>query len=159
RHANAAGRRGGPGLPPLIVPVLLALSAGCTTTRSPRPIEGEAALAQLGRDNPPVLAATPSLRLRPEGPAVAARAPARADDAPPAGLPSDRRVRIASAHATVASATPTPARTERASDKGVQRAAHPEGAVPVPSPPVIPAPSGEYPIDLATALRLADVAN
>jgi outer membrane protein TolC len=31
--------------------------------------------------------------------------------------------------------------------------------VPVPAPPVIPPPAGEYPIDLATALRLADVSN
>ena len=31
--------------------------------------------------------------------------------------------------------------------------------IPVPSPLVIPPPSGEYPIDLATALKLADVSN
>ena len=35
----------------------------------------------------------------------------------------------------------------------------PELNVVVPAPEVIPPPSGEYPIDLATALRLADVAN
>jgi len=34
-----------------------------------------------------------------------------------------------------------------------------EDATPVPSPLVIPPPSGTYPIDLATALRLADVGN
>ncbi len=34
-----------------------------------------------------------------------------------------------------------------------------EQAVAVPSPLVIPPPSGEYPIDLATALKLADVSN
>ena len=31
--------------------------------------------------------------------------------------------------------------------------------VPVPSPPVIPPPLGEYPIDLSTALRLAEAEN
>ena len=31
--------------------------------------------------------------------------------------------------------------------------------VPVPSPPLIPPPSGEYPIDLSTALRLAEAEN
>ncbi len=43
-------------------------------------------------------------------------------------------------------------------DPGVKTVAL-QQAVAVPSPLVIPPPSGEYPIDLATALRLADVAN
>jgi outer membrane protein TolC len=71
---------------------------------------------------------------------------------------ADARIRIASAR------TAAPDQI----DARPPRAAGPQSGVPpassaraeqVPSPPVIPPPAGEYPLDLATALRLADFAN
>ena len=47
----------------------------------------------------------------------------------------------------------------RTSDAQVKRVVDEELNAVVPAPPVIPPPSGEYAIDLATALRLADTAN
>ena len=173
RHhdASAVGCRGGSRLAPMLVPVLLALSTGCATTRTTRQVDGETALAQLEREkhgraaDPPIGsgarpvgvpagsiprvpstagAAAPGTAAHVPAAAVAAAGsvpPGQTAAAPATG--SGRRVLIAAA---------------RAADKDLRRTAN-EGTVPVPSPPVIPPPSGEYPLDLATALRLAAVAN
>src|SRR5208337_976315 len=67
------------------------------------------------------------------------------------------------ARTTKAAQAPSPARPPAEIVEGLQKV---EAAtrqadlnVPVPSPPVIPPPLGEYPIDLSTALRLAEAEN
>ncbi len=156
--ANRVGCRcrGGSRLAPRLVPVLLAMVTGCATTQTPRPIDGETALAQLQREHPPRPDAAAGTQPRPEAAPRAASAPAQATPSTAATAAvkpapsSDRRVLIAAARAD---APPAPA-----ADRDLKPMVN-GGNVPIPSPPVIPPPSGEYPIDLATALRLADVAN
>jgi outer membrane protein TolC len=48
---------------------------------------------------------------------------------------------------------------DQAQDEPVRHGLIPDDPMPVPAPLVIPPPLGQYPIDLATALRLADLAN
>jgi outer membrane protein TolC len=155
RHhdASADDRRGAPRPWGLAAPILAVLVSGCVTQQAPRLIEGEQALKEI-RGQAPTPVASPAVRT-PDG-TTTASAMASASPAPGGTAPSNeppRRIAIASAR---------DASTERAgvggatSDPKVRRAAERER---VPVGEVIPPPSGLYPIDLATSLRLADMVN
>jgi outer membrane protein TolC len=162
------------------VAVLLALSAGCVMQQAPRTVSGEEALGELGGRTRPSASAGAESVVRPPGgpPAVvmAATRPAPASAGPaaprqdptPTGSPESvmravgrtavvnepgHRVVIASARAAPALGDGGGRGTD---DPQVKRAADRET---VPAPEAIPPPSGMYPIDLPTSLRLADQVN
>jgi outer membrane protein TolC len=133
--ASADDRRGGPRPWRPALTLLIALASGCVTERAPRLIDGEEALKELGRQKAQVASPTPP------------------SQAPAASTGSLHRVVIAAARAVPASGEGSRGGTD---EPQVKLAADKEQ---VPIPPVIPPPSGEYPIDLATALQLADRVN
>ena len=179
RDASANDRRGGwrPWRP--AIPILLALASGCVTEPAPRVISGEEGLKEFARAQPHAPAPA-------GGPAVPAPGDPRAavPTAPPVAAADASGLREpspVSAHGLAAVPAPpgsdrtaspdaTPRRVALASarlpsveadaagapnDPQVGRAA----AETVPIPPVIPQPSGVFPIDLPTSLRLADRVN
>jgi outer membrane protein TolC len=159
RDANAGDRRVGKRPWRLMLAILIALASGCVMRQAPRRIEGEDGLQKLGIPNAPSASATGDSVARPLGePPGPAPVASTASASSPKGRPapetdSPRRVAIASARAAPAAGNGTRCKT---ADPDVKLAAD---ADQVPVPPVIPPPSGEHPIDLATALRLADTVN
>jgi outer membrane protein TolC len=159
RDASAVGGRGSR----LIVLALLGLVSGCAVQQTPRLIEGQVALVPRELDAirntfaPPdwssLTGGLESTRV-PQSPAMASVASNRS--APPSTtvLPGGPVNAAAPAAALAGSASGT-----RSSDESIKRVADVELNAVVPAPPVIPPPAGEHPLDLATALRLADVAN
>ncbi|MGP0066697.1 MAG: TolC family protein [Isosphaeraceae bacterium] len=158
--ASAVSGRGGPYRSRFILPALLALVSGCAVQQTPRVIEGQVTPGPSGIRTtyvPPVLnSQTGGPRSQPvPQPTTMASTDGR-DAAPPSlpVLPVDL-----SGEAPTAFALSGSAPVSRTSDKAVKRVADEEMKAVVPAPPVIPPPSGENPLDLATALRLADVVN
>jgi outer membrane protein TolC len=172
RRAEANQSRGAARPRGLILAILVALASGCVMQEAPRIIEGEQGLKDLGLNRPAPAAAVAGSVARPPGGPPAASATATTGPAPVAassttstdssstaaapeqpGRPDQRlqRVAIATARAVQlpldGDATPTPASLRAASGEMV------------PAPEVIPQPSGDYPIDLASSLRLADRVN
>jgi outer membrane protein TolC len=129
--ASTVGDRGGLLGSWLVVPALLAMAAGCAVPQTSRIIEGRPAIAPIVRDGVASTFAPPEWSSRDVGPA-------------PSLVPGPSPVALASG---------------RTSDESVKRVADDELKATVPAPPVIPPAAGEYPLDLATALKLADVAN
>jgi outer membrane protein TolC len=136
-----------------IVPFALAMITGCVTEEASRTPE---------HTYPPPLAqpkaAAPTMATgATTAPFSAARS--RSNSQPLYGAPVTTSLAQLRADATspiVPSRTATSGRADH--DASVKPAAIEESLL-VPCPNVIPPPSGTYPIDLATALRLADVAN
>lgn len=114
---------------------MLTLVSGCVVQQTSRIIEGQVALAPLDREKVASTFAPPDW-----GP--------RADGTSSALVPGPPPVALSGA--------PGGGRT---SDGSIKRVADDEMKAIVPAPPVIPPAAGEYPLDLATALKLADVAN
>ena len=138
-------------------PILLALASGCVVTR-PRDHRGHSlahsfATAAL-TGCAPARTAAPSPPTRRPPAAVATRTgPGRVVQ--PTRAPRDGSRSPGRGARQDAGSAARPRTTGRAADRAppVPRRSS------VPSPSVIPPPSGDYPIDLATALRLADVVN
>jgi outer membrane protein TolC len=159
RDASAVGGRGAR----LIVLALLGLVSGCAVQRTPRVIEGQVALVPRELDAvrntfaPPdwssLTGGLESTRV-PQSPAMASVA--SNGGAPPSTTMLPGGPVNAEAPAAALAGSDAGART---SDESIKRVADVEMNAVVPAPPVIPPPAGEYPLDLATALRLADVAN
>jgi outer membrane protein TolC len=127
---------------PLLLLAALAPVAGCMTQRVSRALEHTYAPAT--SQNPPV-----------------SRAPAsaiRGQTAKTAVVTATAARRTAPAATAKIGPPSASASTPVAKDPEVRPAAD-EVANAAPSPLVMPAPEAEYPIDLATALRLADVSN
>jgi outer membrane protein TolC len=134
----------------------------------PRLIVGETALARITQGEvEPLAASIKTGGVRSGAPSGSGpHAPTSSSSSTQAGAApatggSNRRVPIASSSstATAGARAQKPSTSARPrSDEAVKPAAD-DQKIQVPSPAVIPPPSGEYPIDLATALRLADVAN
>jgi outer membrane protein TolC len=129
--------------PSILVSICLALCAGCVTTLNTRSVD---------RAN----ADAPSQPRDQAKPAVALSARAGAPDPPGHGDASKQA--SAPPGQVPNQATPTAAPPRGIQDPSVAKTANADQVV-VPSPSVIPPPEGEYPLDLSTALRLADVAN
>jgi outer membrane protein TolC len=129
---------------PLIVPATLAVVAGCVTDKVSQSFE---------TTYPPAHATKPPVGGKPQ----IANMPGRVQRFVAAQA-------VAWPRSLVSIATPNPsppavsASARVVNDLGVKPAVN-EVANPAPSPLVIPPPEAEYPIDLATALRLADVSN
>ncbi len=186
--ADAPGSRIRSRLTQLRVLALLGLVSGCVVQQTPRVVQDEIAPAAIGPAlaHPPAASSTsspPSDQQRPgtaptfeaptprTGPApsvsaVPASAPPAAVGTRPVASSSrpsdvdDRRVLLASALPAAGSQPVQPPPSTRGDLEARNlRELDPKTATKVPAPLVIPPPSGEYPIDLATALRLADVAN
>jgi outer membrane protein TolC len=161
--AGAPDGRGSSRLTRLLVLTWLGLVSGCGPSIGVG-IQHRLAYSQVLRSGQP---AAESIGPGTGAFTVAASAPPAAVGTPPAGSSStpaptaDRKVLVASARAAEASQpgqTPPPGAADPNAARNL-RELDPTTATPVPAPPAIPPPSGEYPIDLATALRLADVAN
>jgi outer membrane protein TolC len=150
RHAEADDRRGASRPWVLGVPILLALSAGCVIQQAPRTVSGEEVLGALARLRPSSASGAADSVVRPTGPTESA---SRAADRRATPNEPGHRVVIASARA---GSTSGYSGGQGTADPQVKRAADRE---PVPAPTVTPPPSGEYPIDLPTSLRLADQVN
>jgi outer membrane protein TolC len=156
RDANADDRRHGSRPWSVAVPIVLVLTAGCATQPAPRLIDGEQVLKELRGQEPSASApaAGPSARVL-DGPAppATANATSRAPVGPTPSEARPLRVAIASARdvSTLRAAVARPT-----ADPNVKRAAEREQ---VPVDLVTPPPSGLYPIDLVTSLRLADMVN
>jgi outer membrane protein TolC len=158
--ASAVGDRGGLRRSWLMLTAFLALISGCAVQRAPRAIEGQ---APLDPDRVRSTFTPPDWGSRTGGPEPSRvpqpssmASPESSGAAPPSTtvIPGGQVDAAQSAVASAGSASGT-----RTTDKVVKRIADDEMNAIVPAPPVIPPPSGEYPLDLATALRLADVAN
>ncbi len=167
RDASADDRRGGSRPWRLSLTIAVLMASGCVTEREPRLMGGAEALKEMGRPVPGPSSASTA----PTAGATASRAAATtaaagtgiggptAPPSPPevtttaASAPASRRVPIARASLVQTAGDSLPA---RASDSEVRRTAERET---VPVAEVTPPPSGQYPIDLATALRLADMVN
>ena len=143
------------GCAPLIGLLLLALAPGCVVEQAPRVIEGSEALATARAAE----AARPRLGTADAPPRPPAQSPATARRGPRRSGPVDRLDESGPDRRGAAGPrTPAQPAPRGHPTTSVKKAAADEKVV-VPSPSVIPPPSGEQPIDLATALRLADVAN
>ena len=132
------------------------MSAGCATQQVPRLIKGEEGLSELKQQNAPPAPPAAGAVARPPGDPSEAAPPAPADatssPAGPGGAAGNRPGGnvIATVHVQEGPAA------RGTAERNLRNATNPE---PVPVPLVTPPPSGEYPIDLATALRLADMVN
>ncbi len=128
----------------LIVPAYLAVVAGCTTEQVFRSLERTYPPSQVSAQ--PIVGATPkanaSKSARPSGGTGPVASPAR----------------LAAPTIQQAASPAAPLSTHVIHDSSVKPAAN-DVPHPPPSPLVFPPPEADYPIDLATALRLADVSN
>ncbi len=142
----------------LLVVLAVGPIAGCAATDSSRTIETTYSTPAQVAANDPV--APQSAESKSTGPAAGFRE--KPNPAPPAL--SSAPIREVSGHTVSAIraaeppglATPMVSRADR--DSRVKPVVN-EAAIPAPSPLVMPLPAATYPIDLATALRLADVSN
>ena len=162
RDASAVGGRGCLRRSWLMLTAFLALISGCAVQRTLRVVEGQAALAPLDPGRVRSTFTPPDWGSRTGGakplsvPQPSSMAsPESSGAAPPSTTVIPGR-QVYPEPPAVASRRDRP---DPAPDEQVKRVADEEMNAIVPSPPVIPPPSGEYPLDLATALRLADVAN
>jgi hypothetical protein len=146
-----------------LMPLAFAVMTGCTTEETSRALGRTytAVSPRFGAPTGNVNAATAKLQaaaghsgsnFKPLYPISVATTPAPAL----AELSPSGRVEREPTSPAVSSHAATSSRADR--DPSVKAAAE-EASLSVPCPNVIPPPSGTYPIDLATALRLADVAN
>ncbi len=127
-----------------VIPVVLAVFTGCAAEDASRALEHIY----------PLTAAERKVAVQPS--AVTASDPARLI---PATTRSNLKPVYAAPTAASPNAPPSPAASAHAAlDSNVIPVAN-QAQLLVPSPNVIPPPTGTYPIDLATALRLADVSN
>jgi outer membrane protein TolC len=141
---RAAGRFQGLMRLALMVPAALTLIAGCATDSVPRSLEHTYPPAKPQKASETGTTATPS-------PSTVGTTPVAREAAAGPAL-------LSAIPATSPSASAPSAFTHFGADPGAKRVAG-EVVTPVPSPLVIPPPEASYPIDLATALRLADVSN
>jgi outer membrane protein TolC len=137
-------RFGSPNRLRLIMPALLAVIAGCMTENASRSLERTYPLAEVSA--PPIAGASPR--------SIASKSASPSIGAQPVANPAI----LASTTTHQGASLPIAISAKIIHDSGVRPAAN-EVANPAPSPLVIPPPEAEYPIDLATALRLADVSN
>lgn len=144
RNDRREGRRSRLMRLPIVVPATLALASGCVTDKVRRSIDSTYPQTQAARLLAPGAFGTASLPI-PAKPPIVGQAGKAPDLIPPVlseGLPASGSLRPAGGMM----------------DAGVKPAAG-EVANPAPSALVIPPAEATYPIDLATALRLADVSN
>ena len=143
-----------------VMPMMLVAMTGCATEEASRALKGTypTATASPSTASEPTKA-TASRASSPLPPLAPPAVGLVAGGSPPgtsAGAASPAPVRLTSTPATALPRSANSGPADRDSD--VKPAAD-EPSLLVPSPNVIPPPSGTYPIDLATALRLADVSN
>jgi len=135
-----------------LISLSLVLIAGCVADQTPRLIE---TAYPLSPNEPRRRTGSDPAQVDPGG----ASKPASTGTSPEVSSSTRKPLPLAlPVNGPARPATPSFPRGRMRQDTDVKTVAD-EQAVAVPSPLVIPPPSGEYPIDLATALKLADVSN
>jgi outer membrane protein TolC len=157
-NVRCTGRLVGAGPWRMLVVLSVGAFAGCAAQDSSRTIETTYARAQGATDEP--VAPPPSVSKLP-GSAASFRggnhpAPSALASAPPLRISRPTRATILAA---VEPPWPAASIASRSNRDTLVKPVTNEATIPAPSALVMPLPAATYPIDLATALRLADVSN